>query len=113
MNLDEKFIYAFIRQDMFPDHQMVHTFHLGFMIGKAVEGYCQKRNNVTGHPSVILIGIPYVAAFEGVRQKLAELNVEYITWNDPDSKEGHDDFELPGIVTEPISKSIRNKLGSF
>ena len=113
MNLDSMFIVVFIRQNMFPDHQMVHTFHLGFLIGKAVDGYCQKRHTLTGHPSVLLFGCEGDVAIQNAKKDLAELGIEYIEWTDPDSKEGHDDFGLTGIVSQPITKSQRNKLARY
>ena len=113
MNLDDKFIYVFIRQNMFADHQMVHTFHLGFLIGKAIDGFCQKRYVLSGHPSVILIGCEEEKTFASIMQSLSALGIEFMEWRDPDSKPEHDDYGLTGIVTEPITKSTRNKLGKY
>ena len=113
MNLDDKFVYVFIRQNMFADHQMVHTFHLGFLIGKSVDGFCQKRSTLSGHPSVILIGCEHEESLFGVLAEMDKSGVEYIEWRDPDSKAGHDDYGLVGIVTEPITKTVRNRLSKF
>ena len=113
MNLNEKYIYVFVRQNMFPDHQMVHSFHLGFLIGKAIDGYCQKRNTVTGHPIVLLFGEPDETALTARCEQLKQLGIEYIEWRDPDSAPAHDDYGLTGIVTEPLIKTQRNKLPRY
>lgn len=113
MNLDDKFIYVFIRQNMFPDHQMVHSFHLGFLIGKAIDGYCQKRHTLSGHPIVLLFGEPNEAALNDRCEQMRQLGIEFTTWSDPDAKPEHDDFGLTGIVTEPMTKTQRNKMPRF
>lgn len=113
MNLDEKYICVFVRQNMFPDHQMVHTFHLGFLIGKSIDGFCQKRHTLTGHPIVLLFGEPDEAALVARCAELQKLGIEVTEWRDPDSAAEHDDFGLTGIVTEPIGKSLRNKLPRY
>lgn len=110
MNLDERYICVFVRQNMFPDHQMVHGFHLGFLIGKAVDGFCQKRHTLTGHPIVLLFGEPDEAALIARAEELRKSGIEVIEWRDPDSQAEHDDFGLTGIVSEPITKTQRNKL---
>lgn len=98
---------------MFPDHQMVHSFHLGFLIGKVIEGYCQKRQMLIGHPIVLLFGEPDESALISTAKQLEQLGIEYIEWRDPDSTPEHDDFGLTGIVTEAITKTQRNKLPRY
>lgn len=113
MNLDDKFILAVIRQNMFPDKQMVHGFHLGFLIGKAVDGYCQKRHVTSGHPSVLLFGVDSEVALSEVIAELSAQGIELIEWRDPDANPEHDDFGLTGIVSQPITKTQRNKLKRY
>jgi hypothetical protein len=113
MNLDDKYILVFVRQNMFPDHQMVHSFHLGFLIGRVVDGYCQKRHTLSGHPIVLVFGKPDEAGVIAAGDELRKLGIEFIQWQDPDSKPEHDDFGLTGIVSEPITKTVRNKLPRF
>lgn len=110
MNLDDKYICVFVRQNMFPDHQMVHSFHLGFLIGKAVDGFCQKRASLAGHPIVLEFGEPDEAALIARAEELRKSGIEVIEWRDPDSTPEHDDFGLTGFVTEPLTKTQRNKL---
>jgi hypothetical protein len=113
VDLDHRFILVFVRQDMYPDHQMVHGVHLGLLIGKALDGFCQKRHVLTGHPSVLLYGEPDEAALLARVLEMGKLGIEVIEWRDPDSPPGHDDFGLTGIITEPITKPQRNKLPRF
>lgn len=113
MNLDDKYICVFVRQNMFPDHQMVHSFHLGFLIGKAVDGYCQKRHELTGHPNVLLYGVESDAKLQEASDILKAHSIEHVAWADPDSQKGHDDYGVTGIVSEPITKTQRNKLPRF
>lgn len=113
MNLDEMYIAVFIRQDMFMDHQMVHNFHLGFLIGRAVDGYCQKRNTVTGHPIQLLFSCANEADLKDKANTLRAQEIEYISWSDPDSEPTHDDYGLIGIVSQPLTKRQRNKLPRF
>lgn len=113
MNLDDKYILVFVRQNMFPDHQMVHTFHLGFLIGKMVDGYCQKRHQLSGHPIVLLFGVKDDAGLQEASDSLRKLGIEHTAWADPDSQAGHDDYGVTGIVSEPISKTLRNKAPRF
>lgn len=109
MNLDDKYIYAFIRQNMFSDHQMAHSFHLGFLVRGLVEGLCQKRHVLSGHPNVIIIGEQSENDLRARQAELESLGVEHIGWIDPDSKPEHDDYGLTGIVTEPVTKQFKNK----
>lgn len=78
MNLDEMYIVVFIRQNMFADHQMVHTFHLGFLIGKAVEGFCRRKDTLTGHPSVLLFGVNDETALQEATADLQSQSIECI-----------------------------------
>lgn len=113
MNLDDKYICVFVRQNMFPDHQMVHSFHLGLLIGKALDGYCQKRHELTGHPNVLVFGEPDEAGVIARAGQLRQMGIEVVEWRDPDANPEHGDFGLTGIVTEPINKTLRNKLPRF
>lgn len=113
MNLDERYILVFIRQNMFPDKQMVHSVHLGLLIGKALDGYCQKRHALTGHPNVLVFGVDYEDDLNAVSDTLRTQEIEHMAWADPDAVEGHDDFGVAGIVSEPITKKQRAKLPRF
>jgi hypothetical protein len=39
--------------------------------------------------------------------------IEVIEWRDPDAKSEHDDFGLTGIISQPITKTQRNKLKRY
>lgn len=113
MNFDDKYILVFVRQNMFPDKQMVHTCHLGFLIGQMVDGYCQKRHTLSGHPSILLYGVASEKELDAVHDALVKAGIEHTAWLDPDAQRDHDDFGVTGIVSEPITKTQRNKLPRF
>lgn len=93
------------------DHQMVHNFHLGFIAGRKVDGFCQKRYELTGHPNVFLFGVPNEEAFKEVKTFLSEtMQLEYFEWDDPDTLPGMDDHGMNGIVTQPITLAMKNRI---
>lgn len=113
MNLDDKYIYLFVRQNLFSWQQMVHISHAAFLGGTFTDGFCQKRHQLSGHPSLVVVGVEDEAALRAVALDLGNLEIECSLWADPDAKEGDEDFGLLSIVSQPLSKRERNKLHKY
>lgn len=103
MNLDERWIYIFIRQDLPDWQQLVHTNHASILIGLGIPAPTE------GHPHVILIGVKDEAALQLAADDCRIREVKFRTWKDPDAEH----LGLLSLVTEPLDKRERNKLHQY
>lgn len=109
MNLDETYIFIFVRQDLFSWQQLVHVGHASFLMGKEVPGMVPRRETLSGHPSLVIVGRPDREEMAKVVADLQARGIPFKEWSDPDSPEDG----LVTISTEPLSKRDRNKLHHY
>lgn len=114
-NLNHRYIFVFIRQDLFSWEQLVHVAHAAFLMGKEVPRMIPLREmfegigTCLGHPSLVVIGVDNEEALKKVCDDLRAREVRFTAWKDPDAPEQG----LLSVITEPVTKRDKNKLHHY
>jgi len=115
MNLDEAYVFIFVRQDLFNWEQLVAVAHAAIEAGvdmvrnmPLAEAFTS-GSRPNGHPNVIIVGLPDEQQLEAVCGNLVNLKVEFETWTDPDN---HSQGRT-ALFTQPMTKQTRNKLHHY
>lgn len=109
MNLDERWIYIFIRQDLPDWQQLVHSNHAALAIGVEIPGMVRPCDTMGGHPNLVLIGVADEKALQAAAEDFRQREVRFRAWKDPDAEH----LGLLSLVTEPMDKRERNKLHHY
>lgn len=93
MNVDQHSVYVFVRQDLPLAQQLVQSNHAMFMMASTL-------SDVEGIPSVLLIGMPDVAALNRVVTKLTARNIPHVAYVEPDFA---NELGFTAISTAPLN----------
>lgn len=104
INLDECYVYVFIRQDLPDWQQLVHSNHATLLATDRLG-----RGASSGHPNLVMIGVADESALRSAGQDMAARSIDHVRWQDPDAEH----MGLISLCTEPLTKRDRNKLHHY
>lgn len=99
-NLEIKWFYVFVRQDVPLHVQLIQSVHAGIMGAKSF--------GVPEYHHLVLCGVPNVPVLHKVQAHLEELGFQYYTFFEPD-----DDLGLTALCTRQIAKDERKFLRGY
>lgn len=115
-DLDQAYVFIFVRQDLFNWQQLVHVSHISLELGMDLVGLAPLRDLTVGgrwrpfgHPNVIVVGVNDEAALNAVCDELRSKSLPFRAWQDPDDRPP----KLMSVATEPLSKRDRNLLHHY
>lgn len=94
----EPYTYAFLRQDISFEQQIVQIFHVGVQGGETF------ANDPVKHRNAVVIGVASEAELLGIEQYLAENGIRFTTFYEPDNRMGHS-----AICTEHLNDRKKRK----
>lgn len=102
MNLDDRYIYVFVRQDVPIPQQLVNASHAAYHVA----ALCRLGEGV---PSLVAIGVPHAKAMSKVLAKLRDSQLAHFAWTDPDFS----DLGVTSVATSPLSDQQRAALRNY
>jgi hypothetical protein len=100
MNLDDRYIYVFVRQDIPLAEQIVSVGHAAFHLGQVIPE--------NGIPNLIVVGVPHAKALDKARAKMLEANINFHFWEDPDTQHG-----VTAVASHPLTKNEKGVLANY
>lgn len=95
------YIYAFIRQDLPVEHQLVQLAHASYEAGK-------KFNDSVGISNLVLFSAKDEQDIKEIMDYLSFEGVEFVSFYEPDYNRGY-----TSICTAPVSGSTRKKFNKW
>lgn len=102
MQVDDHYVYAFVRQDLSVAQQLVqlgHVMRRRGMLSMQEEGI----------PALVVIGMPHELAMHKVATKLTDANIGYNKFIDPDQPQ----IGMTAISTRPVSPAEKEVLKNY
>lgn len=99
--IDDHYIYVFVRQDISLAEQLVHAAHAAYHMGMLLAP-------AEGIPSLVMVGVPHVAALGKVLTKVRTNEIQHYIFMDPDTSYGP-----TAIATEPLTAERKAVMNNY